>query len=240
MTVALVTLGVLFGFNLLGLVISIPLDQNGVPAALDGQTVKRKPGTLRARLPLILFNLGLLCASAAPPLFLFSDLFSLTAPPVWVFVVQFALLVFLDDLWFYGVHRLIHENKTLYRMIHKKHHEAYAPVPIEYLYVHPLEWMAGGIGPAIAILLIIGTAGGMSAWTLWVWGAWRILHELDIHSGIAARLGRVLPLFAATEHHDLHHARPTMGNYASSLTLWDRVFGTEIDPSRVKRARTGA
>jgi sterol desaturase/sphingolipid hydroxylase (fatty acid hydroxylase superfamily) len=30
-----------------------------------------------------------------------------------------------------------------------------------------------------------------------------------------------------------------MGNYASSLTLWDRVFGTEIDPSRVKRARTG-
>ena len=80
----------------------------------------------------------------------------------------------------------------------------------------------------------------MSAWTLWVWGAWRIIHELDIHSGISARLGRFLPLFAGTEHHDMHHARPTMGNYASSLTLWDRVFGTEIDASRVKRARAGA
>ena len=240
MTVAVVTLGVLFGFNLLGLLISIPLDRNGVPASMNGQTVKRKPGTLNQRLPLILFNLLVLCASAAPPLFLFSDLFSLEAPPLWVFCLQFGLLVFLDDLWFYIVHRVIHENKTLYRVIHKKHHEAYAPVPIEYLYVHPLEWMAGGIGPAIAILLIIGVAGGMSAWTLWVWGAWRIIHELDIHSGIAARLARFVPFFAGTEHHDLHHARPTMGNYASSLTLWDRVFRTEIDLSKVKRARTGS
>ncbi|MEC8424412.1 MAG: sterol desaturase family protein, partial [Myxococcota bacterium] len=151
MTVALVTLCVLLGFNLLGLLVSIPLDQKGVPDTFSGQTVKRKPGTLRPRLPLILFNLCLLLGSAFPPLYFFSDLFTLALPPPWMFALQFLLLIFVDDLWFYGVHRVIHENRFLYRHIHKKHHEAYAPVPIEYLYVHPLEWMAGGIGPALAI-----------------------------------------------------------------------------------------
>jgi sterol desaturase/sphingolipid hydroxylase (fatty acid hydroxylase superfamily) len=28
-----------------------------------------------------------------------------------------------------------------------------------------------------------------------------------------------------------------MGNYASSMTLWDKVFKTEIDRAQVKRAR---
>jgi sterol desaturase/sphingolipid hydroxylase (fatty acid hydroxylase superfamily) len=237
MIVAGITVAVLFGFNLLGLLISLPLDRDGVPAAYNGQFVQRRPGTLKKRLPLIVFNLGLLTVSAFPPLYFFSDLFSLEAPPIWAFALQFLVLVFFDDLWFYIVHRIIHENRFLYKHIHKKHHEAYAPVPIEYLYVHPLEWMAGGVGPAIAIMLIIGIGGGMSAWTLWVWGAWRIIHELDIHSGIAAQLTRIVPLFAGTEHHDLHHARPNMGNYASSMTLWDKVFKTEIDRAQVKRAR---
>ncbi len=235
MMVAVVTLCVLFGFNLLGLLLSIPLDQKGVPESFNGQTVKRKPGTLKKRLPLIIFNICLLSGSAFPPLYFFSELFTLELPPLWLFGAQFLLLVFLDDLWFYVVHRVIHESKWLYRHIHKKHHEAYAPVPIEYLYVHPLEWMAGGIGPAMAIGLIIGVGGGMSAWLLWFWGAWRIIHELDIHSGIAARVTQLVPLFAGTEHHDLHHARPTMGNYASSMKLWDKVFRTEIDRARVKR-----
>lgn len=228
MTFALITLGLLFAGNAFGLLVSLWLDRKGLPQMLNGQFVPRKPNTLGKRLPLIIFNTLLLAAVAGPSLWISSSLFHFEAPHPAVFVIQFAMCVAFDDIVFYWVHRIIHENKYLYRKIHKIHHEAYAPVPIEYLYVHPLEWMLGGLGPAVAIGIIMLAFGGMSAWTLWVWGAWRILHELDIHSGLSSKLGIRIPLFAPTEHHDLHHARPTLGNYASSLTLWDKVFGTEI------------
>ncbi len=240
MIFALITMGLLFGGNLFGLVLSLWLDRKGIPLKLDGQTVKRKPNTLPKRVPLIVFNTLLLGAVAFPSLWLFADLFSFEAPNLLVFGLHFFLLVAFDDIVFYWVHRIIHENKYLYRKIHKIHHEAYAPVPIEYLYVHPLEWMLGGLGPAIGIGLIMLMFGGMSTWTLWVWGAWRIIHELDIHSGLASRLGVHIPLFAGTEHHDLHHARPTLGNYASSLTLWDKVFGTEIPAEKRVKQRGAA
>ena len=235
MTIALGTVGLLLCLNALGLVLSIPLDRYGLPKALNAQTSRRKKNTLPRRLPLIGLNLSLLVTGAFFPLWWLADLFTMDFPALPVLTVQVLLLIFLDDLWFYWIHRAIHVNKKLYRTIHKKHHEAYAPVPIEYLYVHPVEWMAGGVGPAIGLGLILLTQGEMSAWTLWIWGGWRLIHELDIHSGTTSLVARFVPLFAGTEHHDRHHARPTLGNYASSLTLWDKVFHTEINAASIKR-----
>jgi methylsterol monooxygenase len=136
--------------------------------------------------------------------------------------------VLVDDLWLYGFHRFIHEQKWWYRHIHKIHHRAFAPVPIEYLYVHPLEWAGGGIGVAAGFALAIWLFDGMPAWSLYAWAVWRVGHELDIHSGVRSGLLRLLPVVAPMENHDLHHARPTKGNYASAFRIWDRVFGTEI------------
>ena len=28
--------------------------------------------------------------------------------------------------------------------------------------------------------------------------------------------------------HDLHHAKPNIGNYAATYVFWDRIFGSEI------------
>lgn len=46
------------------------------------------------------------------------------------------------------------------------------------------------------------------------------------------RVRGYLQLGACMKHHDLHHVKPTRRNYASSLTLWDLVFGTIIDETR--------
>ncbi len=57
----------------------------------------------------------------------------------------------------------------------------------------------------------------------------RNLHELDIHSGIkSSKITSFIPFYGSTEHHDLHHSK-NKGNYASTFTIWDKVFGTEID-----------
>ena len=154
----------------------------------------------------------------------------MTTPTVGVLLGQVLLIIVIDDAWFYGWHRLMHEHKGLYRRIHKIHHRAYAPLPIEYIYVHPLEWMVGGIGPFVGLILVHTVWGAIPAWTLWAYLLVRNLHELDIHSGIKSWIGLHLPLYAPAEHHDLHHAKPGKGNYASTFTLWDKLFKTHWRP----------
>jgi len=230
---ASVLLGVTaLALNLPALAISLYFDRAGLPRAWDDQTTPRKRGALGARLPLIATNLAILYGSAIPGLWLVADRFPLRAPSLAEGLAQFVALVLADDLWFYFVHRKLHVDKELYRRIHKIHHEAFAPVPIEYIYVHPIEWMSGALGPVLVVLAVLLLRGEMSGYLLVGWQAWRTLHELDIHSGLRSPLTRWIPLWAGMKHHDLHHAKPTRGNYASSLTLWDRVFGTRIEEAR--------
>ncbi len=140
-----------------------------------------------------------------------------------LFAQLFIILIF-DDTFFYFLHRLMHENKYIYKKIHKIHHRANSPIPIDYLYVHPLEWMSGFIGPFIGILLL----GGVSIYAFWLYLIVRNFHELDIHSGLKSSfLNRSLPFSGTNEHHDLHHAKRD-GNYSSTFTLWDTIFRTKL------------
>lgn len=228
--IALITTGMLVLLNGTGLLASVWLDRQGLPSSVNGQAARRKPNSLRPRLPLILLNLVMLVGGAFVGLSLVGDAFTFAAPTALALVGQVVLLMVLDDIWFYGVHRLLHQHKGLYKRVHKLHHKAFAPVPIEYLYVHPAEWMTGAIGPVAGIIALGWVQGEMNAWIFLAWVALRTTHELDIHSGVRSWMSRALPLLAPTEHHDLHHAKPTLGNYASTFRVWDRVLGTEIPP----------
>ncbi|MBK8472240.1 MAG: sterol desaturase family protein [Sphingobacteriales bacterium] len=182
----------------------------------------RSTGIFWQRLPLILLNLTLLSGLTAVGLYAGRNFFVIDQlPTVWVFVGQLLFILFCDDFYFYFYHRLMHENKFLLSKIHYLHHRAYQPFPLEYIYVHPLEWMGGYIGPFVAILLLQQT----NIYVLWAYVILRNLHEIDIHSGIKSVLMNKVPLIAPTEHHDLHHAR-LQGNYASMFKIWDWVFGT--------------
>ena len=69
----------------------------------------------------------------------------------------------------------MHENKYVYYKIHKIHHEANSPIPIDYIYVHPLECQI--YRSFIGILIL----GGVNIYTFWLYLIIRNLHELDIH-----------------------------------------------------------
>ena len=225
--------------TLIGMWISFRIEKNGLPEAYNAQAVKRRGKKLKARMPQILINLALVWTSTFLGLWTFGHYFPMETPSLWVLIPQLFIVFVADDALFYWYHRLLHVNTTLYRWIHQRHHEAYAPVPIEYIYVHPLEWMLGMSGFVLGFGICLGVWGSMSAWTLWIWGGWRTLHELDIHSGM--NLMNRIPLFASMQHHDLHHARPHCGNYASMFPFWDRVYGTEVtEMPRGNRKETGA
>lgn len=225
------TLAIYVGINVLGFLWTIATIHFGIPDSLRIQDRPHPWDTLWNRMPLILFNQLVLMTMTWVALSNFGHLFDMELPSVGVIILQLIAIHLLDDLLFYGWHRLLHENKWLYNKIHRIHHKAFSPLPIEYIYVHPLEWFVGSAGPFFGLVLVFGIWGSIPVATFWAYLILRNLHELDIHSGIHSPIGRLVPMYAAAEHHDLHHAKPTKGNYASTLTFWDRVLGTYWRPT---------
>ena len=224
------TMLIYLGINGLGLVWTAGIIQFGVPERLSIQNRPHKWSILGERLPLVILNQAILMGLVWFALSLSGHMFTMTIPVLGVLVLQVGLIVLLDDAWFYLWHRMMHEHKGLYNRVHRIHHKAYAPLPIEYIYVHPVEWMVGAIGPFLGLVLVQLIWSEVPAWTLWSYLIVRNLHELDIHSGIISPLGKLIPVYAPAEHHDLHHSKPTKGNYASTFELWDRLLGTYWRP----------
>lgn len=232
MLLATVLTASFLAINLVALALSWRLDRDGLPAAQTCQTAARRPGDLRRRLPLILTNLTLLTVGAFVGTALVADAFD-TGWPGWaVYVGELLVLLMIDDLVFYAVHRGLHAHRGLYRLLHARHHQAYAPVPIEILYTHPAETSLVSLGLVAGAVAVHLLFGGLSFGAFLSYVVFRHLHELDVHSGLRSRLAHHLPLLAPNEHHDLHHHRPHEGNYASMLTLWDELLGTHVEDRR--------
>ncbi len=222
-----VTLGMFLGLNVLGVLTSyaVILIQ---PDSLKIQQRQPVLETLTRRLPLIALNVAIICSITAVSIFVFQDWFVLERPAWWALLAQVAYVSVIDDFFFYLIHRWLHQSPTLYRRIHKIHHRAHTPVPIEYLYVHPLEWLMGLTGVVAGLVSLALIGGGLNVWTFLIYSGLRQLHELHIHSGLKSLAGRFIPFWGTSEHHDRHHEKPTQGNYSATYTLWDLVFRTRI------------
>jgi len=230
MNLVTTTLGIYLGINILGLVWTAGIIHFGVPDKMRIQDRGHEWSTLWSRLPLVFLNQAILMTIVYIAMTFFSGLFTEDMPSWGALAAQLVVIILFDDLIFYAWHRFMHEHKGLYNRVHRIHHRAYAPLPIEYIYVHPLEWMVGSLGPFIGLVAVNLIWGIIPIWALWAYLIIRNLHELDVHSGIKSPLGKLIPMYAEAEHHDLHHAKPTKGNYASTLTFWDVVLGTYWRP----------
>jgi methylsterol monooxygenase len=120
----------------------------------------------------------------------------------------------------------MHSNKYFLKKIHSTHHKTIAPIAMDYLYVHPLEWFIGYFGPFLAIFLI-SLFNPVCIASFWFYQIIRNIHEIDVHSGFKSLISSWVPFWGEAEHHDLHHERLD-GNYASTFTFWDHIFKTKI------------
>ena len=226
-TAILVTVAILFCTNLIGYIYTALILHTNLINDYRIQPKKYFAKRFYERFPLILFNISILLGVGIIGVFLLQDFIDFSLPTVWVFTWQLILIFLIDDLYFYFYHAALH-TKFLYKHIHKTHHRSTMPIPMEYIFTHPLEWFFGAIGPFIG-LVVIASFSEINIYAFWVMSALRNLHELDIHSGIkSSKITSLIPFYGTTEHHDLHHSK-NRGNYASTFTLWDKVFGTEID-----------
>ncbi|XP_042557746.1 methylsterol monooxygenase 1 [Dipodomys spectabilis] len=128
----------------------------------------------------------------------------------------------IEDTWHYFLHRLLH-HKKIYKYIHKVHHEFQAPFGMEAEYAHPLETLILGTGFFIGIVLLCD-----HVILLWAWVTVRLIETIDVHSGYDIPLNplHLIPFYTGSRHHDFHHMN-FIGNYASTFTWWDSIFGTD-------------
>jgi sterol desaturase/sphingolipid hydroxylase (fatty acid hydroxylase superfamily) len=149
----------------------------------------------------------------------------------WV-IVRGLLFFVLSDLTRYLAHRALHESWLW--PSHRFHHS-----------VSHLDWYAGNrAAPVHAVLFVAPTvvlAWGMQVGLVGValnaalGVVWN--HVMHTNLRIPEAFQRAAEHLVTTpRYHHIHHSNdPALGraNLGSILTLWDRLFGTYLDPDRV-------
>ncbi|MCH88842.1 sterol 4-alpha-methyl-oxidase [Trifolium medium] len=100
-------------------------------------------------------------------------------------------------------------------------------------YAHPAEILFLGFatifGPAIT---------GPHLITLWLWMVLRVLETVEAHSGyhFPWSPSNFFPLYGGADFHDYHHRLlyTKSGNYSSTFTYMDRIFGTDVGYRKLK------
>jgi sterol desaturase/sphingolipid hydroxylase (fatty acid hydroxylase superfamily) len=180
-----------------------------------------------------LFQYGLQsAANAVQPLFRITESLGLIGG----IAVQLLLL----DVWAYALHRAYHRVPIMWRL-HGVHHLD------EHLDVtSAIRFHIGEIALSSALRLIPIFAIGISIETNLLYGAILTMCAMFHHSNIAlpARFERILSYGIVTPsiHWVHHHAlrRDTDSNYASILSVWDRLFGSASMTQRTAQMPIGA
>lgn len=127
----------------------------------------------------------------------------------------------------YGIHRLAHRVRWLYRF-HRVHHDSHDLSWVDAFRQHPIEFLLfQGLGNLPAVLLF-GPAGHVSLWLnvgLRLWTAW-------LHARGPVRLGPLERVFTSPAMHHRHHHRRAASNYGGILSIFDWLGGTaDVNPA---------
>jgi sterol desaturase/sphingolipid hydroxylase (fatty acid hydroxylase superfamily) len=157
--------------------------------------------------------------------------------PFWKlpFPVRMIIFYLVADLGSYLLHRFMH-TRWFWRF-HKWHH---APT---YMY-----WFAGTRAsifqqflfnlPVVFALPIVANA---PHWFPLFLSVELILRNDWMHMNVAWRSNWLEWIFVTPRYHAIHHSADPAhhGNYGSLFSIWDRIFGTRIDPDTVTPTQFG-
>ena len=205
-----------------------------------GAALARVRGEFTTNLGLLLFNLVLFGPLfALPEGFIRDRLVVLPAlGEFWsglneVVVLACAILVY--DFVVYWRHRA--EHHRLLWPIHATHH---ADTALHWLSVqrkHPLSKLLSVLVDVWLLFLI-----GLPEWAIAAAAFLRSWWGFFIHADVPWTLGIFGNVLISPAAHRLHHIRDEalMGsNYGNTVTLWDKLFGTYVDPAPYLDCETG-
>lgn len=144
------------------------------------------------------------------------------------------VLVLLEDLSRYALHRLLHWR--FFWRIHQLHHSATILTPLSFLRVHPIEKQLYQLRSAT----VYGSCTGIffflvgehpQAWLIFgISGVSLLFNSLGAnirHSMIPISYGPLEKIFISPLQHQLHHSEQySRKNYGSIFSFWDRLFSS--------------
>jgi exosortase len=155
------------------------------------------------------------------------------------FAIELLLAFLLLDLWRYWEHRLLHRIPWLWRAHLVHHSDTQVDVTTSERH-HPLEYIVGTV-----VMMGLIAAFGLPASAVGLYLLVATVVSLCSHANLQLRaaLDRPLRPFVVTPSvHAMHHSdlqSETDSNYGSVLTVWDRLFGTYVDPQDARIPRFG-
>jgi sterol desaturase/sphingolipid hydroxylase (fatty acid hydroxylase superfamily) len=148
----------------------------------------------------------------------------------WPLPVRVVLYYLIADLGSYVLHRLMH-TKVLWR-VHKWHH---APTH--------MYWFAGVRATVQQQFLfnlpyVVATPilAGAPPWIFQALVVELIVRNDWMHMNVSWRSHWLEWLVVTPRYHHIHHSADLpkhLGNFGSLFTIWDRLFGTRIDPDTI-------
>jgi len=146
--------------------------------------------------------------------------------------LQVLLTFLILDFWRYWEHRVFHRVPLLWRAHLVHHSDTRLDVTTSERH-HPFESILS-TATLVALILYCGLPVAAVAVYVVVATAVSLYSHANLHfpASIDAMLRRVVvtPGFHAVHHSSL--AAETDSNYGTVLTIWDRFFGTYVDPSK--------
>ena len=157
----------------------------------------------------------------------------LTVPNVWWAVL---ICFIVDDLRYYWWHRISHERRWFWAS-HIVHHSSQ-----HYNLTTALRqtWTGTIIG-AVLFKAPLSMLGFHPLMLIFVSGL-NLIYQFWIHTEQIDRLGPFEWVFNTPSHHRVHHATNPKyldANYAGTLIIWDRLFGTFVPEDRSEQPRYG-
>ena len=149
-----------------------------------------------------------------------------TMPSWWERAWMLLAHLLVNEVLFYYAHRAMHQG-TLYKKIHKKHHEFTAPFALAALHAHPIELVVADLIPFTAGFLIF--RAHVFFVLMWILGA--SLGTQTHHSGY--RLPWIASFDEQPNFHDFHHQRFNC-NYGN-VGWFDALHGTAAPYNQYKR-----
>lgn len=147
------------------------------------------------------------------------------AYPIWYSVLSVLLVLFIQDTFYYWLHRWMHLPRV-YGYLHKEHHMSLRTSAFTSFSFHPLESLLQAIALPLLVMWLPLNIGVILFILIFMTFSAIINHGgVEIYSAKWARSWLAKWLIGAA-HHDDHHKKFNY-NYGLYFTFWDIWMGTE-------------
>ena len=125
------------------------------------------------------------------------------------------------------LHHLVRHKVPFFWRYHQIHHSQSEMNPLTSYRVHPVDWLNAQTIKILPAMIITDSFGVTISYILF-----HSLHDRLNHANIGSNLGPLRYIFVTPQSHRIHHsmrAEHAHSNFGVSLSIWDRIFGTQND-----------